>query len=141
MKKIINDPKDVVSEMMQGIVAENKNLSMEKETQIIFKNNIDQDKVTIISGGGSGHEPTHAGYIGNGMLDAAICGAVFTSPTPDMIKAGLDKIKTNSGTLMVVKNYSGDLMNFEIAKELSEDGEDIAEGDSTPIISENVLKG
>ncbi|NQZ66273.1 MAG: dihydroxyacetone kinase subunit DhaK [Mycoplasmatales bacterium] len=119
MKKILNDPSKAVFEMMEGIVNENKNLLMNEEMHFIYKKNIDKNKVSLISGGGSGHEPSHAGYIGNGMLDCAICGEIFTSPTPDMIEEGIKKIKSDKGTLLIVKNYSGDVINFELAKMLA----------------------
>ena len=78
------------------------------------------EKVAIISGGGSGHEPAHAGFVGEGMLSAAICGAVFTSPTPDQILEAIKQSDEGAGVFMVIKNYSGDVMNFEMAKDLAE---------------------
>src|SRR5699024_3733145 len=79
-----------------------------------------EGKVALISGGGSGHEPAHGGYVGTGMLDAAVAGAVFTSPTPDQIYEGIKAIATDKGVLMVIKNYTGDVMNFEMAREMAE---------------------
>ena len=76
-------------------------------------------KVALLSGGGSGHEPAHAGYVGQGMLDAAVCGNVFASPNPEQILAGLMELKNDAGVLMIIKNYSGDIMNFDIAAELA----------------------
>ncbi|MEK0411417.1 dihydroxyacetone kinase subunit DhaK, partial [Limosilactobacillus reuteri] len=76
-------------------------------------------KVGVISGGGSGHEPLHAGYVGQGMLDAAVAGQVFTSPTPDQIYAAIKEVDQGAGVLMIVKNYSGDVMNFDMAKDLA----------------------
>ena len=79
-----------------------------------------EGKVALISGGGSGHEPAHGGFVGEGMLDAAVAGAVFTSPTPDQIYEGIKAIATDKGVLMVVKNYTGDVMNFEMAADMAE---------------------
>ena len=84
-----------------------------------------EGKVAIISGGGSGHEPAHGGYVGTGMLDAAVAGAVFTSPTPDQIYEAIKAVATDAGVLMVVKNYTGDVMNFEMAAEMAADMDEI----------------
>ncbi|TCG10776.1 dihydroxyacetone kinase subunit DhaK [Mycoplasma todarodis] len=132
MKKILNNPSGVVLEMMEGIANENKDVAIDKESQTLYKKNINKNKVSLISGGGSGHEPAHAGFIGKGMLDAAVCGEVFTSPTPDMIQGGMEKIASDKGTLLVVKNYSGDVMNFEVAKMLAE-----AEGQEVEMVIVN----
>lgn len=119
MKKILNKTEDIVREMIEGMVLANPELTCISEKQIILKKEINKDKVTLISGGGSGHEPAHAGYIGKGLLDAVVCGQIFSSPTPDMIEKAIKKTKSNKGTLLIVKNYSGDVMNFEIAKTLA----------------------
>ncbi|MFT8725218.1 MAG: dihydroxyacetone kinase subunit DhaK [Liquorilactobacillus nagelii] len=123
MKKIINDPQDVVAEMVDGMVRAYPQLVKKiPETFAIIRS--DQasmkDKVGIVSGGGSGHEPTHAGFVGKGMLSAAVAGQVFTSPTPDQIYAAIKAVNTGKGVFLVIKNYSGDVMNFDMAKDMAE---------------------
>ena len=140
MKKIINNPNDVVSEMLQGMEKAHPELVYFKDTEVIAKANKTK-KVGIVSGGGSGHEPAHAGYVGTGMLDAAVAGNVFASPSPDRIIKGIEEASTGEGVLLVIKNYSGDIMNFSMAKDLAEmDGirveyvvvkDDVAVPDST----------
>lgn len=121
MKKIINDPRAVVEEMLQGLVAMHPELLHRQEDYQVLVRNTDQSgRVGLISGGGSGHEPSHAGFVGQGMLSAAVCGAVFTSPTPDQILAAIKAADEGAGVFMVIKNYSGDIMNFEMAQELAE---------------------
>jgi dihydroxyacetone kinase-like protein len=121
MKKIINAIPDIVTEMLDGVAAAHPETLRRLEGQsVIVRKEIRSDKVTLVSGGGSGHEPAHAGYVGTGMLDAAVAGEVFTSPTPDRIKAAIDAVRSDAGTLLIVKNYSGDVMNFEMAAELAE---------------------
>ncbi len=121
MKKIVNKVDDYIVDMLDGIAYENSDIAINKETQIIYKKNVDKNKVQLISGGGSGHEPAHGGFVGKGMLDAAICGMVFTSPTPEMITDAIEKTKGDKGTLLVVKNYTGDVLNFEIAANLAKE--------------------
>lgn len=121
MKKIINKPTDVVTEMIDGMVAINGDLVHRVEGfDIIARNTEKSGKVGIVSGGGSGHEPTHAGFVGEGMLSAAVCGAVFTSPTPDQIIEAIKEADEGAGVFLVIKNYSGDIMNFEMAQEMAE---------------------
>ncbi len=121
MKKVINAIPDIVTEMLDGVAAAHPETLRRLEGQsVIVRKEIRADKVTLVSGGGSGHEPAHAGYVGTGMLDAAVAGEVFTSPTPDRIKAAIDAVRSDAGTLLIVKNYSGDVMNFEMAAELAE---------------------
>ncbi|RGM51284.1 dihydroxyacetone kinase subunit DhaK [Streptococcus vestibularis] len=121
MKKIINKPENVVSEMLDGLAYVHNDLVHRVEGfDIIVKNEKVSGQVGIISGGGSGHEPAHAGFVGDGMLSAAIAGAVFTSPTPDQILEAIKEADQGAGVFMVVKNYSGDIMNFEMAQELAE---------------------
>lgn len=120
MKKIINDPNHVVSEMLAGLAKANPNVVYAGEgVEVIARKEKTPGKVGVISGGGSGHEPAHAGYVGRGMLDAAVAGNVFASPSPDRIIEGIRAADSGSGVLMVVKNYSGDIMNFEMAAELA----------------------
>ncbi|MGY3779233.1 dihydroxyacetone kinase subunit DhaK [Isobaculum melis] len=126
MKKIINQPEEVVNDMLEGFVYAHSDL-IERipETGVIIRKQETPHKVALISGGGSGHEPAHAGFVGAGMLSAAVCGPVFTSPTPDQILEAIQKADNGAGVFMVIKNYSGDVMNFDMAKELAE-MEDIA---------------
>ncbi|MEI5994052.1 dihydroxyacetone kinase subunit DhaK [Candidatus Enterococcus mansonii] len=120
MKKIINQAQNVVPEMVQGFVrAHHETIQQVPETFVLKQKEISK-QVALISGGGSGHEPAHAGFVGAGMLQAAVCGQVFTSPTPDQIFEGIKAIDQGQGVVMVVKNYSGDIMNFDMAKDLAE---------------------
>lgn len=119
MKKIINKPNDVVTEMLQGFVKANPELVYFEGTEVIAKKEKEK-KVGLVSGGGSGHEPAHAGYVGKGMLDAAVSGNVFASPSPDRVLKGIQEANTGDGVLLIIKNYSGDIMNFDMAKELAE---------------------
>lgn len=122
MKKIINHPEQVVQEMLEGLVLAYPNeLKLLEGTSVIVRQDAPvQNKVGVISGGGSGHEPAHAGYVGKGMLDAAVCGEVFTSPTPDQIFEAIKAVNSGKGVFLVIKNYTGDVMNFEMAAELAE---------------------
>ncbi|WP_338231522.1 dihydroxyacetone kinase subunit DhaK [Companilactobacillus muriivasis] len=124
MKKIINNVEDIVPEMISGLVRTNSDLvkQIDGTTAVVrndpkFKEN---KQVGIVSGGGSGHEPLHAGYVGDGMLSAAVAGEVFTSPTPDQIYEAITAVNQGKGVLLIVKNYSGDVMNFDMAKEMAE---------------------
>ena len=128
MKKIINQPKDVVNEMLDGIVYMHDHLVERLDgLEVIVRKADKKGKVGLVSGGGSGHEPSHAGFVGQGMLSAAVCGAVFTSPTPDQILEAIKASDEGAGVFMVIKNYSGDVMNFEMAQELAEmEGIDVA---------------
>ena len=120
MKKIINDPERVVSEMLAGIEISDSSLKYIPGFEVIARREPNKEKVAIISGGGSGHEPAHAGYVGRGMLDAAVAGNVFASPSPDRILEAIHQVGGDKGILMVIKNYSGDIMNFSMAAELAE---------------------
>ena len=120
MKKIINDPERVVSEMLAGIEISDSSLKYIPGFEVIARREPNKEKVAIISGGGSGHEPAHAGYVGIGMLDAAVAGNVFASPSPDRILEAIHQVGGDKGVLMVIKNYSGDIMNFSMAAELAE---------------------
>lgn len=120
MKKIMNNPKHIVSEMLKGLNYLDDNLEYFPEEEVIARKKQGQTKVGIVSGGGTGHEPAHAGYVGLGMLDAAVAGNVFASPDPVRILKGIKEANTGKGVLLVVKNYSGDIMNFSMAKELAE---------------------
>ncbi|PIJ61403.1 dihydroxyacetone kinase [Mesotoga sp. HF07.pep.5.2.highcov] len=122
MKKLINDPKSVVIEMCQGMVkAFPENLALDEEFMVISRKNPNKNKVNLISGGGSGHEPAHAGFVGKGMLDAAVCGDVFASPSVMQVFNAIKHNHSEQGVLLVIKNYSGDVMNFESAAAMAED--------------------
>ncbi|NMO50749.1 dihydroxyacetone kinase subunit DhaK [Actinoplanes sp. TBRC 11911] len=121
MKKLINDPANVVSDALRGIAAAHPELRVDHENRIIFRGDAPvQGKVGLISGGGSGHEPLHGGFVGLGMLDAACAGEIFTSPVPDQMAAATKGVDGGAGVLHIVKNYTGDVMNFEMAGELAE---------------------
>ncbi|WP_392558882.1 dihydroxyacetone kinase subunit DhaK [Orbus mooreae] len=121
MKKLINNPSDIVVEMVDGLVNSYPELLNRLDSSlIVIRKNLPENKVGIISGGGSGHEPAHAGFVGQGMLTAAVCGQVFTSPTPDQIFEAIKAADTGKGVFLVIKNYSGDIMNFEMAKDMAE---------------------
>lgn len=120
MKKLINSPDDVIAEALRGIDAADENVRVDHENRVIFRAEPTRaGKVAVISGGGSGHEPLHGGFVGVGMLDAACAGQVFTSPTPDQMLAATVGTDAGAGVLHVVKNYTGDVMNFEMAAELA----------------------
>jgi dihydroxyacetone kinase-like protein len=121
MKKLINKPEDFVRESLEGMAAAHSDLiKVNYEPAFVYRADAPvQGKVAIISGGGSGHEPMHAGFVGQGMLDAACPGEVFTSPTPDQMLEAAKQVDGGAGILYIVKNYSGDIMNFEMATELA----------------------
>lgn len=123
MKKIIDNPNDVVDEMVSGMSkAYPQYIRRISQTDALVRANEESmtDKVGLVSGGGSGHEPTHAGFVGKGMLSAAVCGQVFTSPTPDQIYAAVKAADHGQGVFLIIKNYSGDVMNFEMAMDMAE---------------------
>jgi dihydroxyacetone kinase-like protein len=120
MKKFINDPANVVAEALLGIEAAHPELLVDHQHKIIYRGDSPREgKVGLISGGGSGHEPLHGGFVGLGMLDAACAGEVFTSPVPDQMLAATKLVNGGAGVLHIVKNYTGDVMNFEMAAELA----------------------
>jgi phosphoenolpyruvate---glycerone phosphotransferase subunit DhaK len=121
MKKLINDPGDVVAEALLGIEAAHPGLRVDHPNKVIYRGDAPRTgKVGIVSGGGSGHEPMHGGFVGLGMLDAACAGEMFTSPVPDQMLAATKLVDGGAGVLHIVKNYTGDVMNFEMAAELAE---------------------
>jgi len=130
VKKLINNPEVVVEEMLEGMEAafpqyvkklEGCNVMVRADAPV-------KGKVSLVSGGGSGHEPSHAGFVGKGMLDAGVAGAVFTSPTPDQIFEAIKAVNGGAGVLLVIKNYTGDVMNFEMAGEMAQgEGIDVAQ--------------
>lgn len=121
MKKIMNNVDAVENEMVLGMVKAYPQYIKKLDCgNVVVRARKKEGKVALISGGGSGHEPAHGGFVGEGMLDAAVAGPVFTSPTPDQIYEGIKAIATDKGVFMVVKNYTGDVMNFEMAAEMVE---------------------
>ena len=122
MKKLVNDPGDVVDEMLDGMIAAYPDeLRRLPDTKVLVRDDAPVDgKVGVVSGGGSGHEPTHAGYLGEGMLDGAAAGEVFTSPTADELSEMIQAADGGEGVLCVVKNYEGDVMNFDTAADMAE---------------------
>jgi dihydroxyacetone kinase-like protein len=120
MKKLVNDPADVVTEALRGIAAAHSDLRVDHLNKIVYRADTPvSGKVGLISGGGSGHEPLHGGFVGHGMLDAACAGEIFTSPVPDQILEATKHVDGGAGVLHIVKNYTGDVMNFEMAAELA----------------------
>lgn len=120
MKKLINNPANVVNEMLEGIVSAHPDYVKRVVGFDVLQRTHSSKKVGLISGGGSGHEPSHGGFVGKGMLDAAVAGDVFTSPTPDQVFEGIKAADNGKGVLLVIKNYTGDILNFEMAAELAE---------------------
>lgn len=121
MKKFLNSVETVLTESLDGFVAAHADiLVLGGEHKFVRRRDLKPGKVALISGGGSGHEPLHGGLVGHGMLDAACPGQVFTSPTPDQMLAAAEAVNTGAGCLFIVKNYEGDVMNFEMAAEMSE---------------------
>ena len=125
MKKLINATEHVLAESLAGFAAAHADIvSLGFEDKFVRRRELTSGKVALISGGGSGHEPLHAGFVGRGMLDAACPGQVFTSPTPDQMVAAVEAVETGKGCLFIVKNYEGDVMNFQMAADLV--GKDVA---------------
>lgn len=120
MKKFINKPENVENEMLDGIMKMHPEYVKRLDGfDVIVRKEKKKDKVALVSGGGSGHEPAHAGYVGYGMLDAAVAGPVFTSPTPDQIYEAIKAVDDGKGTLLIIKNYTGDVMNFDMAADMA----------------------
>lgn len=121
MKKLINNPDTVLADALKGVAAAHPELSVDFENRVVFSTATQDGNVALVSGGGSGHEPLHSGFVGAGMLDAACAGEVFTSPTPDQMLAAATRVDSGAGVLFIVKNYTGDVLNFEMAAELAEE--------------------
>jgi len=120
-KKLVNNPDHAVVEMVEGIVMEKpEKIKKLDDFNVVVRKDAPLEKVALVSGGGSGHEPSHAGYVGEGMLDAAVAGDVFTSPTPDAVFEAIKAVDGGKGVLLIVKNYTGDIMNFEMAADMAE---------------------
>lgn len=149
MKKIINTPETLVMEMCSGMAMTHPELEFIPEYKIMKRKEINNDKVILISGGGSGHEPAHAGYVGKGMLDAAVCGEMFASPSQIQVYQAIKATAGSKGTLLIIKNYSGDIMNFKNAAALSEEvdveyvivNDDIAVNDSSYTVGRRGVAG
>lgn len=125
MKKIMNQAETLVVEMCEGLVmAHSDLLQFNAATKVVARKQLNPDKVTLICGGGSGHEPAHAGFVGEGMLDAAVCGDVFASPSTIQVYKAIQQTASKKGTLLIVKNYSGDCMNFDAAAEMAAEDDD-----------------
>ena len=117
MKKLINAVDDVLHESLSGFCAAHSDIVvLGEEDKFVRRAQLQKGKVALVSGGGAGHEPLHAGFVGRGMLDAACPGHVFTSPTPDQMLAAATAVDTGAGVLFIVKNYEGDVMNFDMAR-------------------------
>ena len=137
MKKLINQPTTVVTDALAGIAAAHPELRVDHEHKVIYRANSPViGKVGLISGGGSGHEPLHGGFVGVGMLDAACAGEVFTSPTPDQMYEATKLVDAGAGVLHIVKNYTGDILNFEMAAEMA--GEDAGVKVETIVTNDDV---
>jgi dihydroxyacetone kinase-like protein len=137
VKKLINAPADVVPEALRGMAAAHPELRVDLENRLVVRGDAPvRGKVGLVSGGGSGHEPMHGGFVGPGMLDAACAGEVFTSPVPDQMVAATKAVDGGAGVLHIVKNYTGDVMNFEMAAELvsAESGTEV----STVVVDDDV---
>src|SRR3984957_10260259 len=119
MKKLINTADTILAESLDGFAAAHADIvTLGAERKFVRRKSLSPGKVALVSGGGSGHEPLHAGFVGFGMLDAACPGQVFTSPTPDQIVEAAQAVDGGAGALFIVKNYEGDVMNFEMAREI-----------------------
>ncbi len=119
MKKLIKDKNQILADMLDGLITTNPDVELISDTVVVRKDK-KQSGVALVSGGGSGHEPAHAGFVARGMLDAAVCGEIFTSPTPDKILDAIKAVDTGDGVLLIIKNYAGDVMNFEMAQEMAQ---------------------
>ncbi|MCG2299740.1 dihydroxyacetone kinase subunit DhaK [Staphylococcus epidermidis] len=119
MKKLIQDKNTILKDMLDGITVSNNDVEVVSDTIVVRKHK-KQSGVALVSGGGSGHEPAHAGFVAEGMLDAAVCGEIFTSPTPDKILDAIKAVDNGDGVLLVIKSYAGDVMNFEMAQEMAQ---------------------
>jgi dihydroxyacetone kinase-like protein len=127
VKKLINSPATVVAESLAGLVAAHPELALNAELGVVYRATGPRPgKVGVICGGGSGHEPAHAGFVGTGMLDAAACGEVFTSPVPDQVVEATNRANGGAGVIHIVKNYTGDVMNFDMAGEIAQATSDVA---------------
>ncbi|TIP80394.1 MAG: dihydroxyacetone kinase subunit DhaK [Mesorhizobium sp.] len=142
MKKFLNSVDTVLSESLDGFVAAHADiLALGDEHKFVRRRTLKPGKVALISGGGSGHEPLHGGLVGHGMLDAACPGQVFTSPTPDQMMAAAEAVNTGAGCLFIVKNYEGDVMNFDMAAEMSEGVMQVVTNDDVAVENSSYTTG
>jgi len=116
-KHLLNDPAQLVVDSLTGLCAVNNQLAFDPPNKVVYKANLDRSKVALVCGGGAGHEPSHAGFVGEGMLSAAVCGNVFASPSTGQVRRGIDLVENDAGTIILVKNYTGDVLNFGLAAE------------------------
>ncbi|KAJ7508370.1 dihydroxyacetone kinase [Mycena galericulata] len=116
-KHLLNDPNTLVVDSLTGLCAVNNQLAFDPPNKVVYRSKLDRSKVALICGGGSGHEPSHAGFVGEGMLSAAVCGNIFASPNSSQVRRGIDLVENDAGTLILVKNYTGDILNFGLAAE------------------------
>ncbi|KAI0766592.1 dihydroxyacetone kinase [Trametes elegans] len=116
-KHFLNDPETLVVDSLKGLATQNPQLALDEENKVVYVPTQDRSKVALICGGGSGHEPAHAGYVGDGILTAAVCGSVFASPNSSQVRRGIDLVENEKGTVIIVKNYTGDILNFGLARE------------------------
>src|ERR1700749_795604 len=129
MKRLMNSVDAMLDESLDGFAAAHADIvELGADRKFVRRRALSPGKVALISGGGSGHEPLHAGFVGHGMLDAACPGQVFTSPTPDQMAAAIEAVDTGAGSLLIVKNYAGDCMNFEMGTEL-------CDGAAAPVVT------
>ena len=142
MKKLMNSVETLLSDSLNGFVAAHEDiLVMGEEHKFVRRKFLRQGKVALISGGGSGHEPLHGGFVGHGMLDAACPGQVFTSPTPDQMLAAVQAVDTGRGCLFIVKNYEGDVMNFEMAAEMADNVATVITNDDVAVENSSYTTG
>lgn len=116
-KHFLNAPETLVLDSLQGLLSLNPQLGLDVENKVVYVASPDRSKVALICGGGSGHEPSHAGFVGDGVLTAAVCGSIFASPNPAQVRRGIDLTENDKGAVIIVKNYTGDILNFGLAKE------------------------
>jgi len=138
MKKFMNKADTIVSESLEGFVEAHRNIVRFGEAKLfVRRQTLETGKVGVISGGGAGHEPMHVGFVGKGMLDAACTGHIFTSPTPNQVRSAIKDVDSGQGCLLIVKNYDGDVMNFEMGAELCDEQHAI----ETVIVRDDVACG
>jgi dihydroxyacetone kinase-like protein len=142
MKKLMNSVETILTDSLDGFVAAHGDiLALGDEHKFVRRKALKPGKVALISGGGSGHEPLHGGFVGHGMLDAACPGQVFTSPTPDQVLAAAEAVNTGAGCLFIVKNYEGDIMNFEMAAEMADGVQTIITNDDVAVENSSYTTG
>ncbi|KAH9940922.1 dihydroxyacetone kinase [Epithele typhae] len=141
-KHFLNNPDTLVLDSLHGLCALNPQLALDTENKVVYVASPDSSKVALICGGGSGHEPSHAGFVGDGILSAAVCGSIFASPNPAQVRRGIDLVGNDKGTVIIVKNYTGDILNFGLAKEqYAADHPDRAERVKFVIVGDDVAVG